>query len=91
MTFWPYGTPVDPGTSRPPLGLNDVDDLGVGDPAWVRPGIWPAPDVPARARTVQTAARVIAKSVAAEHALDAVERAVVGACVRMGAIPPELA
>ncbi|MGW5256394.1 phosphotransferase family protein [Streptomyces sp. NPDC004012] len=106
--------------------LIDVDDLGVGDPAWdlARPAAWyacgllppdewsrflsayreeggpavpsagdpwPVLDVPARALTVQTAALAVAKSVAAERPLDEVEQAVVDACVRMGAIPPEFA
>ncbi|MEV6027474.1 phosphotransferase [Streptomyces sp. NPDC052036] len=106
--------------------LIDVDDLGVGDPAWdlARPAAWyacgllppdewsrflsayreeggpavpstgdpwPVLDVPARALTVQTAALAIAKSTAAERPLAEVERAVVDACVRMGAIPPEFA
>ena len=109
-----------------PWLLIDVDDLGVGDPAWdlARPAAWyacgllppdewtrfltayrqeggpavpsagdpwPALDVPARALTVQTAALVIAKSVAADRALDEVEQAVVDACVRISTIPPELA
>ncbi|MGW2858040.1 hypothetical protein ACWDAZ_41905, partial [Streptomyces sp. NPDC001215] len=52
---------------------------------------WPVLDVPARALTVQTAALAVAKSVAAERPLDEVEQAVVDACVRMGAIPPEFA
>ncbi|MFD1660710.1 phosphotransferase family protein [Streptomyces caeni] len=52
---------------------------------------WPVLDVPARALTVQTAARAIAKSVAAGRSLDEVERAVVDACVRMVIIPPGLA
>jgi hypothetical protein len=52
---------------------------------------WPALDVPARALTVQTAARSIAKAVAADRALDEVEQALVDACDRMGSAPPELA
>ncbi|MFE6524293.1 phosphotransferase family protein [Streptomyces sp. NPDC057794] len=52
---------------------------------------WPALDVPARALTVQTAARAVAKAVAAGRALDEVERAVVDACGRMTALPPQLA
>ncbi|MDN0196145.1 aminoglycoside phosphotransferase family protein [Streptomyces sp. S.PNR 29] len=108
-----------------PWQLIDVDDLGVGVPAWdlARPAAWyacgllprdawtrfltayraadgpavppdgdpwPALDVPARALAVQTAARAIAKAVAADRALDEVEQAVVDACDRMGAIPPQL-
>ncbi|MFJ6389833.1 phosphotransferase family protein [Streptomyces sp. NPDC091972] len=109
-----------------PWRLIDVDDLGVGEPAWdlARPGAWyacgllspedwsrflgayraaggpavpadgdpwPALDVPARALTVQTAARAIAKAVDADRPLDDVEQAVVDACDRMGSTPPELA
>ncbi|MEU1481455.1 aminoglycoside phosphotransferase family protein [Streptomyces sp. NPDC005760] len=109
-----------------PWRLIDVDDLGVGEPAWdlARPAAWyacgllppedwsrflgayraadgpavpadgdpwPALDVPARALTVQTAARAIAKAIEAGRPLDDVERAVVDACDRMGSTPPELA
>jgi hypothetical protein len=108
-----------------PWLLIDVDDLGVGDPAWdlARPAAWyacgllptdewlrfltayrdaggpavpadgdpwPALDVAARALTVQTAALAVAKSAAAERPLDEVQQAVVDACDRMSAIPPEL-
>ena len=52
---------------------------------------WPALDVPARALTVQTAARAVAKALAAGRPLDEVEEAVVDACDRMGSAPPELA
>ncbi|MER6183984.1 aminoglycoside phosphotransferase family protein [Streptomyces sp. NPDC001652] len=51
---------------------------------------WPALDVPARALTVQTAARVLAKAVAANRSLDEVEQLLVDACARMGSAPPEL-
>ncbi|WP_405610657.1 phosphotransferase family protein [Streptomyces sp. NBC_00076] len=51
---------------------------------------WPALDVPARALTVQTAARSIAKAVAADRALDEVEQAMVDACDRMGSAPSDL-
>ncbi|MFD5519473.1 phosphotransferase [Streptomyces sp. NPDC127066] len=109
-----------------PWLLIDVDDLGVGAPAWdlARPAAWyacgllppdewsrflaayrdaggpavpadgdpwPALDVAARALTVQTAAIAVAKSAAAEQPLDEVQQAVVDACDRMSAIPPELA
>ncbi|MCT9081843.1 phosphotransferase family protein, partial [Streptomyces fulvoviolaceus] len=109
-----------------PWRLIDVDDLGVGVPAWdlARPAAWyacgllspedwarflaayraaggpavpadgdpwPALDIPARALTVQTAARAIAKAVAADRPLDEVEQAVVDACGRMGSTPPQLA
>jgi len=109
-----------------PWLLIDVDDLGLGVPAWdlARPAAWfacgllppdewtrfltayraaggpavpadgdpwPALDVPARALTVQTAARSIAKAVAADRALDEVEQAVVDACDRMGSAPRDLA
>ncbi|NEB05292.1 aminoglycoside phosphotransferase family protein [Streptomyces sp. SID13726] len=109
-----------------PWRLIDVDDLGVGEPAWdlARPAAWyacglldpedwtrflgayraaggpavpadgdpwPALDVPARALTVQTAARAVAKAVDAGRALDEVEQSVVDACDRMGFAPPELA
>jgi hypothetical protein len=48
-------------------------------------------DVAARALTVQTAARAIAKAAEADRALDEVEQAVVDACDRMGSAPPQLA
>ncbi|MER6092000.1 aminoglycoside phosphotransferase family protein [Streptomyces bluensis] len=108
-----------------PWRLIDVDDLGVGVPAWdlARPAAWyacgllppdewtrfltgyrqeggpavpaggdpwPALDVPARAVTAQTAALAVAKSVAADRPLDEVQQAVVDACDRMAAVPPEL-
>ncbi|WP_217239669.1 aminoglycoside phosphotransferase family protein [Streptomyces sp. AC555_RSS877] len=108
-----------------PWLLIDVDDLGVGVPAWdlARPAAWyacgllppeewtrfltayraaggpavpaagdpwPALDVPARALTVQTAARSIAKAVAADRPLDEVEQALVDACDRMDSAPPQL-
>ncbi|MFF1698087.1 aminoglycoside phosphotransferase family protein [Streptomyces sp. NPDC058257] len=107
--------------------LIDVDDLGLGDPAWdlARPAAWyacgllpadewtrfltayraargpalpadgtdpwPALDVPARALTTQTAALAVAKSVREHRPLDEIERALVDACDRMSALPPELA
>lgn len=52
---------------------------------------WPALDVAARALTVQTAALAVAKSAAADRPLDEVQQAVVDACDRMSAVPPELA
>ncbi|MEU8651075.1 aminoglycoside phosphotransferase family protein [Streptomyces sp. NPDC048737] len=105
-----------------PWRLIDVDDLGVGVPAWdlARPAAWyacgllppeewtrfltayrqaggsavpadgdpwPALDVPARALTVQTAARALTKALAARRELDEVERALVDACARMGSVP----
>ncbi|WP_217214521.1 phosphotransferase family protein [Streptomyces sp. AC550_RSS872] len=108
-----------------PWLLIDVDDLGVGVPAWDlgRPAAWyacgllspeewhrflaayraaegpavpadgdpwPALDVPARALTVQTAARAIAKAQVEGRLLDEVEQALVDACDRMAAVPPEL-
>nr|WP_184913459.1 aminoglycoside phosphotransferase family protein [Streptomyces luteogriseus] len=108
-----------------PWLLIDVDDLGVGVPAWdlARPAAWyacgllppdewtrfltayreaggpavpadgdpwPALDVPARALTAQTAARAVAKAVAAGRPLDEVEQSVVDACDRMATIPPQL-
>ncbi|MGA5899905.1 phosphotransferase family protein [Streptomyces venetus] len=108
-----------------PWLLIDVDDLGVGVPAWdlARPAAWyacgllppdewtrfltayraaggpavpadgdpwPSLDVPARALTVQTAARAVAKAAAAGRPLDEVERSVVDACDRMAAVPPQL-
>ncbi|MER5529147.1 aminoglycoside phosphotransferase family protein [Streptomyces sp. NPDC002677] len=101
-----------------PWRLIDVDDLGVGDPAWdlARPASWyacgllppedwtrfltayraaggpavpedgdpwPALDVPARALTVQTAARYLAKALAADRGLDEVEQSLIDACARM--------
>ncbi|WP_405579476.1 phosphotransferase family protein [Streptomyces sp. NBC_01092] len=56
---------------------------GDGDP-------WPALDVPARALTVQTAARAITKAAAEGRPLDEVEQALVDACDRMASVPPEL-
>ncbi|MGN9756971.1 phosphotransferase family protein [Streptomyces sp. SD31] len=108
-----------------PWLLIDVDDLGVGVPAWDlgRPAAWyacgllppdewdrfltayraaggpavpahgdpwPALDVPARALTVQTAARAITKALAEGRLLDEVEQALVDACDRMASLPPEL-
>ncbi|MEV5956691.1 phosphotransferase [Streptomyces sp. NPDC051987] len=102
-----------------PWRLIDVDDLGVGAPAWdlARPASWyacgllppdawtrflaayraaggpavpedggdpwPALDVPARALTVQTGARYLAKAIAADRPLDEVERSLIDACARM--------
>ncbi|WP_329408004.1 aminoglycoside phosphotransferase family protein [Streptomyces sp. NBC_00704] len=109
-----------------PWRLIDVDDLGVGVPAWdlARPAAWfacgllppeewtrfldayragggpavpaagdpwPALDVPARALTVQTAARAVTKSVAEGRPLDEVEECLVDACARMGSVPPRSA
>ncbi|MFE6624810.1 phosphotransferase family protein [Streptomyces sp. NPDC057740] len=109
-----------------PWLLIDVDDLGVGVPAWDlgRPAAWyacgllspeewdrflaayraaggqavpgdgdpwSALDVPARALTVQTAARAITKAQVEGRLLDEVEQALVDACDRMAAVPPELA
>ncbi|MCX4760674.1 aminoglycoside phosphotransferase family protein [Streptomyces sp. NBC_01275] len=109
-----------------PWRLIDVDDLGVGVPAWdlARPAAWyacgllppdewtrflaayrarggpavpadgdpwPALDVPARALTVQTAARAMTKALAQDRPLDEVEQCLVDACVRMGSVPPQLA
>jgi Ser/Thr protein kinase RdoA (MazF antagonist) len=48
---------------------------------------WPALDVPARALTVQTAARSLAKAVAAGRPLDEVEESFVDACARMAGLP----
>ncbi|MEH0469037.1 aminoglycoside phosphotransferase family protein [Streptomyces sp. B21-097] len=109
-----------------PWRLIDVDDLGVGVPAWdlARPAAWyacgllppeewarfldayragggpavpvsgdpwPALDVPARALTVQRAARAVTKSAAESRPLDEVEQCLVDACARMGSVPPQLA
>ncbi|MFF4659860.1 phosphotransferase [Streptomyces sp. NPDC001381] len=106
--------------------LIDVDDLGVGVPAWdlARPAAWyacgllppdewtrfltayraaggpavpadgdpwPALDVPARALTVQTAARAVTKAIAQHRPLDEVEQLLVDACARMSSVPPQLA
>ncbi|MFJ9817121.1 phosphotransferase family protein [Streptomyces sp. NPDC101151] len=108
-----------------PWRLIDVDDLGLGVPAWdlARPAAWyacgllppeewsrfltayreaggpavppdgdpwPALDVPARALTVQTAARAITKALMADRPLDEVEQALVDACVRMSSVPRQL-
>ncbi|MGW6909612.1 phosphotransferase [Streptomyces sp. NPDC054940] len=103
-----------------PWLLIDVDDLGVGVPAWdlARPAAWyacgllspeewnrfltayraadgpavpadgdpwPALDIPARALTVQTAARAITKALAEDRLLDEVEQSLVDACDRIAA------
>ncbi|WP_395575575.1 phosphotransferase family protein [Streptomyces sp. BK79] len=47
---------------------------------------WDALDVPARAVTVQTAARALTKAVAADRPLDEAERSLVDACARMTAV-----
>ncbi|MEW1869410.1 MULTISPECIES: phosphotransferase family protein [Streptomyces] len=49
---------------------------------------WTALDVPARALTVQTAARAVTKAVAAGRSLDEVEQSLVDACARMGSVRP---
>ncbi|MFI2379761.1 phosphotransferase [Streptomyces sp. NPDC018964] len=49
---------------------------------------WTALDVPARALTVQTAARAVTKAVVAGRPLDEVERSLVDACARMGSVSP---
>ncbi|MFC9890418.1 phosphotransferase [Streptomyces pilosus] len=49
---------------------------------------WTTLDVPARALTAQTAARAVAKAVAADRPLDEVERSLVDACARMEAVRP---
>ncbi|WP_225837390.1 phosphotransferase [Streptomyces sp. NK08204] len=51
---------------------------------------WPALDVPARALTVQTAARALTKSLGAGRPLDEAEQALVDACARMTSVPPQL-
>ncbi|MDU0303754.1 aminoglycoside phosphotransferase family protein [Streptomyces sp. PAL114] len=48
---------------------------------------WTVLDVPARALTVQTAARAVTKAVAAGRALDEVEESLVDACARMRSAP----
>ncbi|MEU1408732.1 aminoglycoside phosphotransferase family protein [Streptomyces sp. NPDC005728] len=108
-----------------PWRLIDVDDLGLGVPAWdlARPAAWyacgllppdewtrfltayrdaggpavpadgdpwPALDVPARALTVQTAARAITKALAADRPLDEAEQALADACARMTSVPGQL-
>ncbi|MFC8243273.1 phosphotransferase [Streptomyces chartreusis] len=108
-----------------PWRLIDVDDLGVGVPAWdlARPAAWfacgllppdewhrfltayraaggpavpadgdpwPALDVPARALTVQTAARAITKAAAEGRRPDEIEQALVDTCDRMASVPAEL-
>ncbi|MFI1565880.1 phosphotransferase [Streptomyces sp. NPDC020490] len=50
---------------------------------------WDALDVPARALTVQTAARAVAKAVAEDRPLDEVEVCTVDACARISDLPPE--
>ncbi|CAM5235663.1 phosphotransferase family protein [Streptomyces aurantiogriseus] len=52
---------------------------------------WPALDVPARALTVQTAARALTKALARDRPLDEVEQSLVDACARMVSVPPQLA
>ncbi|MEU6159415.1 phosphotransferase [Streptomyces sp. NPDC047130] len=103
-----------------PWRLIDVDDLGIGVPAWdlARPASWyacgllpadawrrfldayrsaggpavppdgdpwPALDVPARALTVQTAARSVTKAALARRPVDEAEEALIDACGRMAA------
>lgn len=51
---------------------------------------WPALDVPARALTVQTAARAITKAAAEGRRPDEIEQALIDACDRMASVPPEL-
>ncbi|MFI2434199.1 phosphotransferase family protein [Streptomyces sp. NPDC018693] len=51
---------------------------------------WPALDVPARALTVQSAARAVTKAITAGRPLDEVEQCLVDACSRMGSVPPQL-
>ena len=51
---------------------------------------WPALDAPARALTVQTAARAITKAREEGRPLDEVEQCLVDACDRMVPVPPEL-
>jgi hypothetical protein len=109
-----------------PWRLIDVDDLGVGVPAWdlARPAAWyacgllppdewtrfltayrtadgpavPAAgdpwqhlDVPARALTVQSAARAVTKAAAAGRSLDEVEQCLVDACARIASLPSQMA
>ncbi|MEU2553024.1 aminoglycoside phosphotransferase family protein [Streptomyces sp. NPDC013313] len=52
---------------------------------------WAALDVPARALTAQTAARVLTKAIAAGRPLDEVEGALIDACARMSSAPGQLA
>ncbi|MFI8305831.1 phosphotransferase [Streptomyces sp. NPDC085927] len=52
---------------------------------------WAVLDVPARALTVQTAARTVTKAVADGRPLDEVDHALVDACRRIAAVPAELA
>lgn len=109
-----------------PWLLIDVDDLGLGDPAWdlARPAAWyaagilapepwlrflgayrsaggpaagppgsdpwPQLDAAARALTVQTAARALAKAAQARRVPDEVERLMVDACDRMASLPADL-
>ncbi|MCL6668656.1 phosphotransferase family protein [Streptomyces panaciradicis] len=51
---------------------------------------WPALDVPARALTVQTAARAVTKAITGNRPLDEIEMSVIDACARMGSLPPQL-
>ncbi|MFJ4471263.1 phosphotransferase family protein [Streptomyces sp. NPDC089424] len=51
---------------------------------------WAALDVPARALTVQTAARMVTKAMEAQRPLDDVERSLVDACARMASVPAQL-
>ncbi|MFR9799328.1 phosphotransferase [Streptomyces sp. MS06] len=106
-----------------PWRLIDVDDLGVGVPAWdlARPAAWyacgllppqewarflgayraaggpavpadgdpwPALDLPARALTVQGAARALVRAGSEGRGVDEVEQALVDSCERMAEIPP---
>ncbi|MER6152487.1 aminoglycoside phosphotransferase family protein [Streptomyces hirsutus] len=52
---------------------------------------WAVLDVPARALTVQTAARTVTKAVADGRPLDEVDHALIDACRRIAVVPAELA
>ncbi|MBO4260971.1 aminoglycoside phosphotransferase family protein, partial [Streptomyces griseorubiginosus] len=47
-------------------------------------------DTPARALTVQTAARAVTKAITEDRPLDEIEMSVIDACARMGSVPPQL-
>ena len=71
--------------------LTRLEGQWAGGPAVPADGDpWPALDVPARALTVQTAARATAKAAAEERPLDEVELSMIDACARMASLPPEL-
>ncbi|MGV9317184.1 phosphotransferase family protein [Streptomyces sp. NPDC003691] len=65
--------------------------LAAGGPAADPAEPWAALDVPARALTVQSAALALARAAREDRAPDPADTAVLDACARIAALPPELA